>query len=117
MRNIVVINRFNEEGSRFAPSMMGSSVFTGKMELEEALKSTDLAGITVEEAISQAHWQPVQAPPKVSEYAEIHVEQGKDLEGGGNQIGMVTATRGARTFQVSVNGEPGQAGSTMIDNW
>ena len=113
-RNIVVINWFNEEGSRFAPSMMGSSVFTGKMELEEALKSTDLAGITVEEAISQADWQPVQAPPKVSEYAEIHVEQGKDLEGAGNQIGLVTATWGARKFQLTVNGEQGHTGSTLM---
>src|SRR5699024_9464913 len=30
LRNLVVINWFNEEGSRFAPSMMGSSVFSGK---------------------------------------------------------------------------------------
>lgn len=113
-RNIVVINWFNEEGSRFAPSMMGSSVFTGKMELNTALESTDLSGITVKEAIAQANWQPVQAPPEVSEYAEIHVEQGKELEHAGNQIGLVTATWGARKFQLTVIGEQGHTGSTLM---
>ena len=35
--NLAVVNWFNEEGCRFAPSMMGSSVYTGKLPVEEAL--------------------------------------------------------------------------------
>ena len=38
--NLAVVNWFNEEGSRFKPSMMGSSVYTGKLELEDALNTT-----------------------------------------------------------------------------
>ena len=38
--NIAVINWFNEEGCRFKPSMMGSSVFTGKLPAEQVLATT-----------------------------------------------------------------------------
>ena len=41
--NLAVVNWFNEEGSRFKPSMMGSNVFTGKAELEAALTTCDAA--------------------------------------------------------------------------
>src|SRR5699024_7161056 len=115
-RNIAVINWFNEEGSRFAPSMMGSSVFTEKLSLETALNTTDLSGTTVSEAIGRANWQPVQASPVISEYAEIHVEQGKELEHAGNQIGLVTATWGARKLQLTVKGEQGHTGSTLMSD-
>src|SRR5699024_5491958 len=110
------INWFNEEGSRFAPSMMGRSVFTEKLSLETALNTTGLSGTTVSEAIGRANWQPVQAYPVISEYAEIHVEQGKELEHAGNQVGLVTATWGARKFQLTVKGEQGHTGSTLMSD-
>src|SRR5699024_3890423 len=37
----------NEEGARFAPSMMGSLVYTGELALETALQTQDVDGITV----------------------------------------------------------------------
>ena len=46
--NIAVVNWFNEEGSRFKPSMMGSAVFTGKLSLDQALSTADPTGMTVE---------------------------------------------------------------------
>ena len=49
--NLAVVNWFNEEGSRFKPSMMGSSVFTGKMPLADALATHDLQGVTVQDAL------------------------------------------------------------------
>lgn len=112
--NLAVINWFNEEGSRFSPSMMGSSVFTGVMPLEKALESTDLAGTTVAEAFEEEKWTPVEQAPKVVSYGEIHVEQGKGLEAAGNTIGLVTATWGAKKFQAVVHGEQGHTGSTMM---
>src|SRR5699024_3596705 len=57
---------------------------------------------------------PVKTAPEISEYAEIHVEQGKELEKSGNQIGLVTATWGARKFQLTVKGEQGHTGSTLM---
>lgn len=41
----------NEEGSRFAPCMMGSGVFAGKFTLEETLAKRDADGVSVGEAL------------------------------------------------------------------
>lgn len=112
--NLAVVNWFNEEGSRFAPSMMGSSVFTGSLDLETARAAEDLQGTTAGEAIDAAAWAPLITPPEVASYAEIHVEQGRGLEDNGNQIGLVTATWGAAKFVATVRGEQGHTGSTMM---
>lgn len=50
--NIAVVNWFNEEGSRFTPSMMGSSVYTGKLAVQDALAVTDRDGVTVAQALA-----------------------------------------------------------------
>ncbi len=42
--NLAVVNWFNEEGGRFAPSVMGSSVFTGLFDREQMLSVKDLRG-------------------------------------------------------------------------
>ena len=112
--NLAVVNWFNEEGSRFAPSMMGSSVFTGTLDLAAAREATDLQGMTAGEAIDAAKWAPLIDVPELATYAEIHVEQGRELEDNGNQIGLVTATWGARKFVATVHGEQGHTGSTMM---
>ena len=112
--NLAVINWFNEEGSRFAPSMMGSSVFVGTLALGDAHSATDLAVVTVAQAQKEADWGPRGEAPKLASYAEIHVEQGKELEAAGNTIGLVTATWGAKKFQAVVSGEQGHTGSTLM---
>src|SRR4029453_14875091 len=50
-RTIEVVAWMNEEGSRFAPGMMGSAVFTGKRKLADILPIKDRAGSTVEGAL------------------------------------------------------------------
>lgn len=47
-RTIDVVSWMNEEGSRFAPGMMGSAVFSGARKLEDILGICDKAGISVE---------------------------------------------------------------------
>ncbi len=113
--NLAVVNWFNEEGSRFAPSMMGSSVFTGKLPLEEAHSIVDRNGVTVREALETiSHLGSATAPP-LAGYAEIHIEQGKTLEAAGTSIGVVTGTWGARKFRVTVKGEQAHTGSTLMN--
>ena len=115
--NLAVVNWFNEEGSRFSPSMMGSAVYTGTLDIAEARTATDLRGVTVEDAQRKADWSPVVAGddvPKASAYLEIHVEQGKELEKAHVPIGLVTSTWGARKFQITVRGEQGHTGSTLM---
>lgn len=114
--NLAVVNWFNEEGSRFAPSMMGSSVAVNKMGLDEALESTDFYGTTVREAFDETGYPGDAHLPEIASYAEIHNEQGKNLEQAGAQIGLVTATWGARKFRVVVRGEQGHTGSTLMED-
>lgn len=120
--NVAVVDWFNEEGSRFEPSMMGSSVFTGKMPLTRALRTQDAAGVDVAAAL--AALAPVGAGPaggpgtvevsQVHAYAEIHVEQGRVLEREGTTIGLVTSTWAARKFDVVVRGEQSHTGATVM---
>ena len=46
-RTIEIVAWMNEEGSRFAPGMMGSAVFSGARQLEDILGIRDQAGMTV----------------------------------------------------------------------
>jgi N-carbamoyl-L-amino-acid hydrolase len=48
----------NEEGVRFVPSMMGSSVYAGLMRLEDALAVRDADGVTVRQAMAEIDVQP-----------------------------------------------------------
>ncbi len=47
-RSIEVVSWMNEEGSRFAPGMMGSAVFAGARKLQDILGVRDKNGISVE---------------------------------------------------------------------
>ncbi|MFI9761283.1 M20 family metallo-hydrolase [Streptomyces sp. NPDC051963] len=112
--NVAVVNWFNEEGSRFKPSMMGSAVFTGKLPARTALTTTDPAGTTVEAALREIGTIGDYPGPDVAAYAEIHIEQGRDLENKGLTIGLVDATWAARKYQVVVRGEQSHTGSTIM---
>jgi beta-ureidopropionase / N-carbamoyl-L-amino-acid hydrolase len=117
--NLAVVNWFNEEGSRFAPSMMGSSVFTGKLALEAALATTDVAGETVASALKSGHLRPAQDAPdltNVANYAEIHIEQGRILQEQDVQIGIVDRTWAASKFRVTVNGAQSHTGATRMED-
>jgi N-carbamoyl-L-amino-acid hydrolase len=47
------VNWTNEEGARFQPSLTGSSVFTGALDLSKALGLADRNGVTLGDALSK----------------------------------------------------------------
>ena len=112
--NLGVINWFNEEGSRFKPSMMGSSVFTGKLSLAEALATPDPVGITVHEALDMLDERGDLTTLPVASYAEIHVQQGRSMEEEGVTIGLVSATWAAHKFEFRVSGAQAHSGSALM---
>jgi len=112
--NLGVVNWFNEEGSRFQPSMMGSSVFTGKMDADTALKVTDGEGVSVHEALEAGGYLGSGEGPTPAAYAEIHIEQGRILDEEGINIGLVDATWAAQKYHFIVHGEQAHTGSTVI---
>ncbi|WP_336714756.1 M20 family metallo-hydrolase [Arthrobacter sp. USHLN218] len=111
--NIAVVNWFNEEGCRFKPSMMGSSVFTGKLPAEQVLATTDPHGTTVRQAL-EAIGTVGDFSLDVAAYLEIHIEQGRSLEDAGLTIGLVESTWGANKYEFVVHGEQAHTGATVI---
>lgn len=111
--NLVIINWFNEEGCRFKPSMMGSSVFTGKLSAEQVLATSDPQGTTVREAL-ESIGTIGDFSLDVAAYLEIHIEQGRSLEDDGLSIGLVESTWGANKYEFVVHGEQAHTGATEI---
>lgn len=114
--NLAVVNWFNEEGSRFKPSMMGSSVFTGKLSLDEALKVSDVKGISVRSALDEHGFRSDWQGPKAAYCAEIHVEQGRSLERDDVTIGLVHSNWAANKYEFVVHGEQAHTGSALIED-
>ena len=116
-RTIEVVAWTNEEGSRFAPGMMGSAVFTGKRKLADILPVKDRGGVTVETALKAVldadagiARRPLGFP--VAGFLEAHIEQGRALQDRGCTAGVVSGIQGKRTFRVDVIGEESHAGTT-----
>lgn len=114
--NVAVVNWFNEEGSRFVPSMMGSSVYTGVLAPETALATTDKDGVSVAEALAPTGFIDDSDGPCAAFCAEIHIEQGRLLENAGTAIGLVTASWAAKKYVVTVEGDQAHSGATVMED-
>ncbi|EXJ10571.1 MULTISPECIES: Zn-dependent hydrolase [Nitrincola] len=106
----------NEEGSRFAPAMMGSGVVSGRFTLEEILNKTDVNGVRLGdelERIGYAGAEPVTGRAYKA-FFETHIEQGPYLEAEGKMIGVVTGGQGQRWYDVELTGQESHAGTTPM---
>ncbi len=112
-RPIEIVAWMNEEGSRFAPGMMGSEAFSGERTLAEIGEARDAGGVSVEQALAQMPRLGTRAlGGPVHAYLEAHIEQGPVLERVGVPLGVVTGIQGKRTYTVTVSGEAAHAGTT-----
>ncbi|WJR76664.1 Zn-dependent hydrolase [Bradyrhizobium sp. NP1] len=116
-RAIELVAWMNEEGSRFAPGMMGSAVFTGVRRLDEIRPLKDKAGISVGDALDQLLAREAHLPRralgfKAAGFVEAHIEQGITLQNERLTIGVVTGIQGKRTFRIEVEGEESHAGTS-----
>lgn len=116
---IEVVAWTNEEGSRFAPGVMGSMAFVGAADPAQwqGLTGSDGASFVDElsatlSALPEAAMRPLGTP--LSGYIELHIEQGPSLEKEGLAIGVVTGVQGTRWLKVTVIGEAGHAGTTPL---
>jgi N-carbamoyl-L-amino-acid hydrolase len=111
---IEVVNWTNEEGSRFAPSMLASGVFAGAFDRDYAYAREDRGGIRFDDAlrgIGYAGTVPC-GDHRLGAFFELHIEQGPILEADGKTIGVVTGVQGMRWYEVTVTGTDSHAGST-----
>jgi N-carbamoyl-L-amino-acid hydrolase len=114
VHNLTVVDWFNEEGARFAPSIMGSSAMVGIKDRDEMLAVTDVDGVTVRQALESIGCLGTDAAPDVAAYAEIHIEQGRLLERNHTTIGAVTQSWYTRKLVVTVKGEQSHTGATVM---
>jgi N-carbamoyl-L-amino-acid hydrolase len=117
LRSIEVVSWMNEEGSRFAPGMMGSAAFSGARKLDDILPIADKAGVTVAAELkkvlaAEAHLEQRPLGFKPTAFLEAHIEQGPILQIEKKTIAIVTGIQGKRTFRVHVNGEENHAGTS-----
>ena len=106
----------NEEGSRFAPAMMGSGVVSGRFTLEEILDKTDVDGLRLGdelERIGFAGETPVTGRD-FHAFFEAHIEQGPYLEAEEKQVGIVTGGQGQRWYNATLVGRESHAGTTPM---
>lgn len=116
-RPIEVVAFTNEEGSRFAPGLMGSEAFAGLRALEEILAVADEDGVAVREAVDRVLDADAGVEPRplgfpVHAFIEPHIEQGPVLEREDVPIGVVSGMQGSRRFRVTVAGRAAHAGTT-----
>ena len=113
-RNLCVVNWTNEEGARFQPSLLGSSVYAGLTNIADALAVTDGDGISVGSALEKIGYAGSGTPPRADKYIELHIECGPELEATSNRIGVTQKWWGAIKLQVSVQGEQAHTGPTAM---
>ncbi|WP_022724174.1 Zn-dependent hydrolase [Rhodopseudomonas sp. B29] len=114
---LCVTNWTNEEGSRYAPAMMGSAAFVGDFTVEDILSRKDAAGISVAEALDSIGYRgdkQVGTQP-FSGFIELHIEQGPILEAEGKTIGVVENGQGVLWYDGKITGFESHAGSTPMN--
>ncbi|HKY67807.1 MAG TPA: hydantoinase/carbamoylase family amidase, partial [Acidimicrobiales bacterium] len=106
----------DEEGSRFAPDMLGSLVYAGGMPLEDALEVVGIDGAVLGHELERIGWAGEAAVPGPSPhaYVELHIEQGPLLEEQGVTIGAVTGVQGISWQELTLTGQSNHAGTTPM---
>jgi len=107
----------NEEGARFSPAMLGSGVYTGVFDLNDALAIKDKQGVSVGDALKQIGYNgqlKAQAKPIKAAF-EAHIEQGPILENEDKQIGVLSGVQGMRWYDLTITGQPAHAGPTPME--
>jgi allantoate deiminase len=109
----------DEEGVRFASTLLGSRAVAGTFN-ERVLAARDEAGISMRDALIQFGLDPdhigaaARAPSELLAYVELHIEQGPVLEAQNLPVGVVTAIAGATRLAASIKGMAGHAGTVPM---
>jgi N-carbamoyl-L-amino-acid hydrolase len=106
----------NEEGARFAPSMIGSGVFAGVYSLEKGHACRDADDRTIGEELARIGYAGDEAcgGRPIRAFFEAHIEQGPILEAEDKTIGVVTGAQGLRWYDITVGGMESHSGTTPM---
>ncbi len=115
-RPVTIVDWTNEEGSRFAPAMVASGVWAGKLDLDWAYNRTDINGKKQGDELVRIGYKgdlPCKARP-FHAYYEYHVEQGPVLERLGKKIGAPKGVLCLHWYDIYLEGTANQVGPTPM---
>jgi allantoate deiminase len=116
---IEVVGFADEEGVRFASTLLGSRAVAGTFD-KSVLNARDRGGLTMREAMVQFGLDPdhigtaARKRRELHAYVELHIEQGPVLEQRNLPVGVVTAIAGATRLAASLSGTAGHAGTVPM---
>jgi allantoate deiminase len=116
---IEVIGFADEEGVRFASTLLGSRAVAGTFD-ESVLSTRDRDEMTMRRAITDFGLDPdhigaaSRTRRELLAYLELHIEQGPVLEEQNLPVGVVTAIAGATRLSVRLTGMAGHAGTVPM---
>ncbi|MDS9468480.1 M20 family metallo-hydrolase [Paracoccus sp. MBLB3053] len=111
---LCLVNWTNEEGARFAPTMLGSGVHSGTYALEDMRAATDRSGTFLGDALDALQLAGATEPGEtvLAAWLELHIEQGPVLERTGRRAAAVTGVQGLRWYELTLSGCSAHAGTT-----
>lgn len=115
-RPIEIVSWSNEEGVRFQPGTLGSGVFAGVFDRDDAYGLTDKEGLRLGEELERIGYKGT-VPCEAQDfhcYLELHVEQGPRLEEAGIPIGVVDGIVGYCWLRATFRGQADHAGPTPM---
>jgi allantoate deiminase len=116
---IEVVGFADEEGVRFASTLLGSRAVAGTFD-ESVLDGRDRDGISMRDALKDFGLDPdhigaaARARRELLAYLELHIEQGPVLEAEDLPVGVVTAIAGATRMAARLTGMAGHAGTVPM---
>lgn len=114
--NYVIADWMNEEGARFQPSLLGSSVFAGAIARDWALERRDRDGKSVGEELARIGYLGRDPAPRPDAYLEIHIEGDAKMETAGARIAPFLRHWGALKVRMEVTGEQNHTGPTPMED-
>jgi N-carbamoyl-L-amino-acid hydrolase len=118
-RSIELIQFTSEEPTRFGVGCIGSRLLSGalKASVDETLRdgNGDTLAVVRKRAGFSDDLATVRLPEGIySAFIELHIEQGPILEREKTAIGIVTSIAAPASFLITIEGEGGHAGGTLM---
>ncbi|MFK4505886.1 allantoate amidohydrolase [Bradyrhizobium daqingense] len=116
---IEVVGFADEEGVRFASTLLGSRAVAGTFD-ESVLNTRDRDGVSMRDALIAFGLDPdhigaaARTRRELLAYLELHIEQGPVLEAQNLPVGVVTAIAGATRLAARLTGMAGHAGTVPM---
>lgn len=114
---VMVASFSNEEGVRYQPGMLGSSVYCGALDLTEAMNIGGVDGSVYGVELKRIGYAGDMRPGNIipSAYLELHIEQGPILDRDKIPLGVVEGVVGISWWEITVTGAANHAGTTPIE--